>query len=234
MRVWRLEALTDEDVASDRPACARGRGARAGRHFGPKGGVAMADEPFDHLVEVVRRRRAAGAQRPRGRGRARRGRGRPRRRRPRLPHPRPRRGRRAAAGPRLRPRRRRPLRHGVGVHQEPPRQRPGRGAVLARVDGRRRRGPAVHRPAADHLGLGGRRATPTRGRSRWPSRRPQALDHVGLPEAQYALAQATTYIATAPKSNRVGDRVLGGGVGRRRARLAARARTTSRPPATGG
>jgi len=31
-----------------------------------------------------------------------------------------------------------------------------------------------------------------------------ALDHVGLPEAQYALAQATTYIATAPKSNRTG------------------------------
>ena len=33
----------------------------------------------------------------------------------------------------------------------------------------------------------------------------QALDHVGLPEAQYALAQATTYIATAPKSNRSGQ-----------------------------
>ena len=32
----------------------------------------------------------------------------------------------------------------------------------------------------------------------------QALDHVGLPEAQYALAQATTYVATAPKSNRSG------------------------------
>jgi putative ATPase len=32
----------------------------------------------------------------------------------------------------------------------------------------------------------------------------QALDHVGLPEAQYALAQATTFIATAPKSNRSG------------------------------
>ena len=32
----------------------------------------------------------------------------------------------------------------------------------------------------------------------------QALDHIGLPEAQYALAQATTYIATAPKSDSVG------------------------------
>ncbi|MEO5885418.1 MAG: replication-associated recombination protein A [Candidatus Limnocylindrales bacterium] len=32
----------------------------------------------------------------------------------------------------------------------------------------------------------------------------QALDQIGLPEAQYALAQATTYLATAPKSNRSG------------------------------
>jgi putative ATPase len=31
-----------------------------------------------------------------------------------------------------------------------------------------------------------------------------ALDWVGLPEAQYALAQATAFIATAPKSNRAG------------------------------
>ncbi len=32
----------------------------------------------------------------------------------------------------------------------------------------------------------------------------QALDHIGLPEAQYALAQATAYIATAPKSDSIG------------------------------
>jgi putative ATPase len=32
----------------------------------------------------------------------------------------------------------------------------------------------------------------------------QALDFIGLPEAQYALAQATTYVATAPKSDRAG------------------------------
>ena len=32
-----------------------------------------------------------------------------------------------------------------------------------------------------------------------------ALDWVGLPEAQYALAQATAYIAAAPKSNRAGS-----------------------------
>ena len=32
----------------------------------------------------------------------------------------------------------------------------------------------------------------------------QALDHVGLPEAQYALAQATIHLASAPKSDSVG------------------------------
>jgi putative ATPase len=32
----------------------------------------------------------------------------------------------------------------------------------------------------------------------------EAVDRVGLPEAQYALAQATTYLASAPKSNRAG------------------------------
>ncbi|CAN5810081.1 hypothetical protein BH24CHL6_BH24CHL6_01600 [soil metagenome] len=32
----------------------------------------------------------------------------------------------------------------------------------------------------------------------------QALEWVGLPEAQYAMAQAATFIATAPKSNRAG------------------------------
>lgn len=33
----------------------------------------------------------------------------------------------------------------------------------------------------------------------------QAVDWVGLPECQYALAQATVYLATAPKSNRSGE-----------------------------
>ena len=32
----------------------------------------------------------------------------------------------------------------------------------------------------------------------------QALDHIGLPEAQYALAQATVFIATSPKSDSIG------------------------------
>jgi putative ATPase len=32
----------------------------------------------------------------------------------------------------------------------------------------------------------------------------QTLEMIGLPEAQYALAQATAYLASAPKSNRAG------------------------------
>jgi len=37
----------------------------------------------------------------------------------------------------------------------------------------------------------------------------QALDWVGLPEAQYALAQATVFVAVAPKSNRIGSAYAG-------------------------
>jgi putative ATPase len=36
----------------------------------------------------------------------------------------------------------------------------------------------------------------------------QALDHIGLPEAQYAMAQATIHVATAPKSDSVGRAYL--------------------------
>ena len=58
-------------------------------------------------------------------------------------------------------------------------------------------------------------AMPIRARSRWRSRRLQALELVGLPEAQYALAQAAAYVATAPKSNRVGHGLLRRDGGRR-------------------
>src|SRR3954469_1369541 len=53
MRVWRLEALTDEDVATIvRRALQDAERGLAGV-FGPPGGVGMADEPFEHLVEVA-------------------------------------------------------------------------------------------------------------------------------------------------------------------------------------
>src|SRR3954447_11413923 len=53
MRVWRLEALTDDDVAAIvRRALEDPERGLAGV-FGPAGGVSMADEPFAHLVEVA-------------------------------------------------------------------------------------------------------------------------------------------------------------------------------------
>ena len=157
MRVWRLEALTDDEVATVvRRALADAERGLAGS-LGPDGGVALGDDAFEHLVSLAGGdaraalnvlegaaalaadegiRDADGHVDPASRGH---------------------RDGRSATRPRLRPRRRRPLRHGLGVHQEPARQRPRRGALLACGDGRRRRGPAVHRPAADHQRLGGRR-----------------------------------------------------------------------------
>ena len=145
-----------------------------------------------------------------------------------LPHPRRRRVRRPAAGPRLRPRGRRPLRHRLRVHQEPPRQRPRRRAVLAGVDGRGRRGPAVHRPAADHRGVRGRRQRGSRARSRSPSPPPRRSTTSGCPRRSTRSPRRRSTSPTAPKSNRVGCRLLGGDGRRHRARLAARARLTSR------
>ena len=86
LRVWRLEPLTDEDVATVvRRALDDAERGLAGA-LGPEGGVALADEAFEHLVSLAGRRRAGGAERPRGRGRAGRGRGRPRRGGPRRAH----------------------------------------------------------------------------------------------------------------------------------------------------
>jgi putative ATPase len=53
MRVWRLEQLSDEDVATVvRRALADEERGLAGP-FGPGGGVALADEAFDHLVSLA-------------------------------------------------------------------------------------------------------------------------------------------------------------------------------------
>ena len=177
MRVWRLEALTDEEVGDRRPSRARrtpiaASPARSGRRAASRSPTTLRAP-----VSSRRRRCPRRAERPGGGGRARRGRGDPRRGGPGQPAARGRRDRRPAARPRLRPSRRRPLRHGLGVHQEPARQRPRRRPVLARVDDRGRRGPAVHRPAADHQRVGGRRqrrpaGAPGRGRG-GPGARPR-------------------------------------------------------------
>ena len=61
----------------------------------------------------------------------------------------------------------------------------------------------------------------------------QALDWIGLPEAQYALAQATIFIASSPKSDSVG-RAYGAALADVSGRVRSPSRTTSAPPATGG
>ena len=105
---------TDEDVALDRPAGARGRGARPRRDVRARGRRGDGRRAVRAPRRGRGRRRAPGAQRPRGRRRARRGRGRTATPTGRVsPTLARRRGRRPAAGPRLRPRRRRPLRHRV-------------------------------------------------------------------------------------------------------------------------
>src|SRR5262245_52782331 len=53
MRVWRLEPLSDDDVASIvRRALADEDRGLAGS-FGPDGGVALPDDAFDHLVSMA-------------------------------------------------------------------------------------------------------------------------------------------------------------------------------------
>ena len=134
LRVWRLEPLTDEDVATivrralddAERGLAGSLGPRAASRSRRRPSTTSVDlsggdarEALNVLEGAVALAEDEGARDADG---------------PRLAPPRRRRGRRPAAGPRLRPRRRRPLRHGVGVHQEPPRQRPGR----ARCTGSRR------------------------------------------------------------------------------------------------
>ena len=52
MRVWRLEPLTDEDIASIvLRAVEDGERGLAGP-FGPRGGIALADDAFEHLVDI--------------------------------------------------------------------------------------------------------------------------------------------------------------------------------------
>ncbi len=53
MRVWRLEPLADDDIASIlRRALADGERGLAGP-LGPKGGAALADEAFEHLLDAA-------------------------------------------------------------------------------------------------------------------------------------------------------------------------------------
>ena len=146
---------------------ARGRGARAGRPARTGRRRVAQRRRLRPPGLAGRRRRPGRAQRARRRDGAGRGRGDPRRRRPGESAPRGCRGGGPAARARIRPCRRRPLRHGVRLHQEPARQRSGCCPVLAGGDDRGRRGPEVHRPAAHHQRVRGRRE---RGSARSPDR----------------------------------------------------------------
>ena len=79
----------------------------------------------------------------------------------------------------------------------------GRCAALPGPDVRGGRGPAVHRPPPGDPGLRGRRdsADPTALPTAVAAA--QAVQLIGMPEAQLTLAQATIAIAVAPKSNAV-------------------------------
>ena len=100
----------------------------------------------------------------------------------------------------LRPPGRPPLRHDLGLDQGHPGLGSRRLAVLPGGDARGRRGPAVHRPADGHPRLRGHRQRRPAGAD-VATAAAAAVEHVGLPECQFALAQAAIYLSLAPKSD---------------------------------
>src|SRR5215213_7919743 len=203
MRVWRLEALSDEDVATVvRRALADEERGLAGP-LGPDGGVALADEAFDHLISL-----AGGDARTAmnvlegavalaeaedirdGDGRV----------SPRLDDVEQAAQQRVLAYDRA----------GDGHYDtvsafikslrgnDPDGALYWLAAMVAAGEDPRFIVRRLIISASEDVGNADPRALQVAVAAA------QALDHVGLPEAQYALAQATTYIATAPKSNRAG------------------------------
>src|SRR3954447_3235835 len=53
MRVWRLEALPDEDVSIIVRRALEDEDRGLAGMYGPRGGVALAEEPFEHLVDLA-------------------------------------------------------------------------------------------------------------------------------------------------------------------------------------
>jgi putative ATPase len=74
-------------------------------------------------------------------------------------------------------------------------------------------------------------ATPTRARSRSPVAAAQAIEHVGLPEGQFALAQASIYLSLAPKSDSA-KKAIGAAASTSASRAPSRRRPICRAPAT--
>ena len=203
MRVWRLEPLTDEDVAAIVRRALDDEDRGLAGVFGPRGGVAMADEPFEHLVEV-----AGGDARQAlnilegavaladdedvrdADGRV----------SPTLAHV------EAAAQQRVLAYDRAGDGHYDTVSafikslrgNDPDAALYWLAAMVAAGEDPRFIARRLIISASEDVGNADPRALSVAIAAA------QALDHIGLPEAQYALAQATTYIATAPKSNRSG------------------------------
>src|SRR3954469_25509542 len=203
MRVWRLDTLSDEDVATVvRRALADSDRGLAG-DLGPDGGVALADEAFDHLISLaggdartamnvlegaVALAEAEGVRNADGRVS------------PRLEDVEQAAQQRVLAYDRA----------GDGHYDtvsafikslrgnDPDGALYWLASMIAAGEDPRFIARRLIISASEDVGNADPRALQVAVSAA------QALDHVGLPEAQYALAQATTYLATAPKSNRAG------------------------------
>jgi putative ATPase len=204
MRVWRLEPLTDEDVAAIARRALEDEARGLAGAFGPRGGVAMADEPFEHLVEVAGgdARQALnimeGAVALAEDDEVRDAEGRVS---PTLAHVESAAQQRVLAYDRA----------GDGHYDtvsafikslrgnDPDGALYWLAAMVAAGEDPRFIVRRLIIAASEDVGNADPRALQVAVAAA------QALDHVGLPEAQYALAHATVFIATAPKSNRVGS-----------------------------
>jgi putative ATPase len=202
MRVWRLEALTDDEVATvvRRALDDKERGLAGA--LGPDGGVALAPEPFDHLVGLaggdaraalnvlegaVALAEAEGSRDPDGRVT------------PRLEDV------EAAAQQRILAYDRAGDGHYDTVSafikslrgNDPDAALYWLASMIAAGEDPRFIARRLIISASEDVGNADPRALQVAVAAA------QALDHVGLPEAQYALAQATVFITVAPKSDSV-------------------------------
>ena len=123
----------------------------------------------------------------------------------------------------LRPRRRPPLRHDLGVHQERAGERSRRRPLLPRRHAGGRRGSGLHRAADRDPGERGHRQRRSARARPWPWFARAPWRRSACRRRAYALAQATAYLALAPKSNAAATS-LGAALD------AVRAHATARPP----
>ena len=203
MRVWRLEPLADEDVASIvRRAIEDAERGLAGP-FGPRGGIALADDAFEHLVDIaggdarqalnILESAAALAEDDDARdddGRV----------SPTLAHIETAAQQRVLAYDRA----------GDGHYDtvsafikslrgnDPDAALYWLGAMIAAGEDPRFIARRLIISASEDVGNADPRALQVAVAAA------QALDHVGLPEAQYALAQATVFLSVSPHSDAVG------------------------------